>query len=137
MSSKLEELNYHLNCHQTEQGTRFDAVLSVQGHTLEVTCSDNPDFPIYMTATDQQLLTVTPLFARSDVDPQRLDELHKVLLMLSPIVPLSAIGLQDDTYILFGAMALNTAFETIAHEQEVQANNTLDVLEALSDYLVL
>ena len=58
-----------------------------------------------------------------------------MLLRLSPAVPLSSIGLQGDTYILFGAMAKETLFENIAHELEVQAENTIDVLEVVEDFL--
>ena len=50
-------------------------------------------------------------------------------------VALGAFGLQDDTYILFGAMALGTSFEIIVHELEVQAENTIDVLEAIQSLL--
>jgi uncharacterized protein YjfI (DUF2170 family) len=38
-------------------------------------------------------------------------------------------------YILFGSMALNTVFDNIAHELEVQADNTLEALDALKDFL--
>ena len=50
-------------------------------------------------------------------------------------MPLSAVGLQGNTYILFGAMALTTRFEVIAHELEVQAENTIEVLEAVEHLL--
>jgi uncharacterized protein YjfI (DUF2170 family) len=50
-------------------------------------------------------------------------------------VPLSSVGLQDNNYILFGAMSVNTTIENIAHELEVQAENTIDVLETISPLL--
>ncbi|MEJ2415505.1 MAG: DUF2170 family protein [Exilibacterium sp.] len=135
MSEKLEEISFRLNDYHTAGGVTFDAVLSEQGDTLEVTCSENPDFPIVVTATDTQIISVTPLFALSDVVDDKRDELNKILLALSPVVPLSAIGLQEDMYILFGSMAVNTVFENLAHELEVQADNTLEVLDALKDFL--
>ncbi|MCI5144162.1 MAG: DUF2170 family protein, partial [Candidatus Electrothrix sp. AR3] len=55
---------------------------------------------------------------------------------LSPAVPLSSIGLQGSTYILFGAMPLETSFENIVHELEVQAENTVEVLDAIESLLV-
>ncbi len=135
MSEKLEEISFRLNDYHTAGGVTFDAVLSEQGDTLEVTCSENPDFPIVVTATDTQIISVTPLFALSDVVDDKRDELNKILLALSPVVPLSAIGLQEDMYILFGSMAVNTVFENLAHELAVQADNTLEVLDALKDFL--
>lgn len=58
------------------------------------------------------------------------------MLQLSPAVPLSSLGVQGDVYILFGSMPLGSQFEIIAHELEVQAENTLDVLEAVEPLLV-
>ena len=98
-------------------------------------CSNNDEFPIHVTQTDTQILAVTPLFNLSEVQPDKLDELNAIFLRLSPAVPLSSIGLQGETYILFGAMALSTRFEVIAHELEVQAENTIDVLETVEHLL--
>jgi len=52
---------------------------------------------------------------------------------MSPAVPLSSLGLQGDMYILFGAMALSTSVENIVHELEVQAENTIEVLEEIQE----
>ena len=130
----LNDLAFHLNEHAGEEGTTFDAVVTEDG-ILEVVCSDNDEFPIHITRTDTQLLSVTPLFTTEEVPPENLAELNATLLRLSPAVPLSAIGLQGNTYILFGAMALTTRMEVIAHELEVQAENTIEVLEAVERLL--
>jgi len=134
MTITLEELAFRLNDHVTDEGTTFDALLMDNG-VLEVVCSNNDEFPLHLALTDTQLLAVTPLFKISEVAPSEVENLNKVLLQLAPAVPLSAFGLQDDTYILFGAMALGTSFETIVHELEVQAENTIDVLEAIQSLL--
>jgi len=134
MQNTLEELAHSLNTTTTEEGTSFDAVIAENG-VIEVTCSNNEEFPIHLAKTETQLLTVTPLFNISEVHEGKVDELNSMLLQLSPAVPLSSIGLQDGNYILFGAMALNTMFENIVHELEVQAENTLDVLEAIEPLL--
>ena len=134
MQNTLEELAHSLNSATTEEGTSFDAVITDNG-VIEVTCSNNDEFPIHIAMTDTQLLSVTPLFNISEVKEGKIDELNSMLLQLSPAVPLSSIGLQDGNYILFGAMALNTMFENIVHELEVQAENTLDVLEAIEPLL--
>ncbi len=134
MQNTLEELAHSLNSATTEEGTSFDAVITDNG-VIEVICSNNDEFPIHIAMTDTQLLSVTPLFNISEVHEGKIDELNSMLLQLSPAVPLSSIGLQDGNYILFGAMALNTMFENIVHELEVQAENTLDVLEAIEPLL--
>ena len=130
----LDDLAFRLNDYSGEEGTTFDALVT-ERDILEVVCSNNDEFPIHVTMTDTQILSVTPLFNIGEVAPDRHDELNATLLRLSPAVPLSAIGLQGETYILFGAMALSTRFEVIAHELEVQAENTIDVLEAVEHLL--
>lgn len=134
MQNTLEELAHALNTATTEEGTSFDAVITENG-VIEVTCSNNEEFPIHLAMTETQLLSVTPLFNISEVHEGKIDELNSKLLQLSPAVPLSSIGLQDGNYILFGAMALNTMFENIIHELEVQAENTVDVLEVIEPLL--
>lgn len=134
MTITLDELSYRLNDHTTDEGTSFDALLMGNG-VLEVVCSNNDEFPIHLAVTETQLLAVTPLFRLDEVVPNEVDNLNKMLLQLAPAVPLSAFGLQGDTYILFGAIALGTSFEIIVHELEVQAENTIDVLEAIHPLL--
>ena len=130
----LDDLAYRLNDHTGDEGTTFDALVTERG-ILEVVCSNDDEFPIHVTMTDTQILSVTPLFTTDEVQPGMQDELNETFLQLSPAVPLSAIGLQGSTYILFGAMALSTRFEVIAHELEVQAENTIEVLEAVEHLL--
>ena len=130
----LDDLAFQLNDYTGEEGTTFDALVT-ERDLLEVVCSNNDEFPIHVTMTETQILAVTPLFNVGEVKPGQIDELNATFLRLSPAVPLSAIGLQGDTYILFGAMALTTRFEVIAHELEVQAENTIDVLEAVEQLL--
>ena len=130
----LDELSYRLNGYTGDEGTTFDALVTDDG-ILEVVCSNNDEFPIHVTQTETQLLSVTALFTTAEVQSGKLNEVNEVFLRLSPAVPLSSIGLQGGTYILFGAMALSTRFEVIAHELEVQAENTVDVLEVVEHLL--
>ena len=130
----LDDLAFRLNDYSGEEGTTFDALVT-ERDILEVVCSNNDEFPIHITTTETQLLSVTPLFTIAEVQPDKIDELNRTFLQLSPAVPLSSLGLQGDTYILFGAMALSTRFEVVAHELEVQAENTIDVLEAIEHLL--
>ena len=131
----LNDLAFKLNSHVTNEGTRFDALLSENG-VLEVICSNNEEFPINIVKTETQLLAITPLFNVAEVQTEKLNELNEELLFISPAIPLSSIGRQGETYILFGAMALNTVFDNIVHELEIQAENTLDVLQVIEPLLV-
>ena len=130
----LDDLAFRLNDYVDAEGTAFDALVT-DDDILEVVCSNNDEFPIHLTMTETQILSVTALFSVSEVKADKRDELNATFLRLSPAIPLSSIGLQGDTYILFGAMALSTRFEVVAHELEVQAENTIDVLEAVEHLL--
>ena len=134
MGTTLEDLAHSLNTTTTQEGTTFDAVM-IDDDVMEIICSNNDEFSIHVAMTDTQLLTVTPLFNISEVKEDKIGELNSMLLQLSPAIPLSSLGLQEGNYILFGAMSLNTLFENIVHELEVQAENTLDVLEAIEPLL--
>jgi len=102
---------------------------------LQVTIEGFDELPIFVSATDEQLLCVTNLFRLEEVKPDLVNELNTTLLQLSVNVPLSSFGIVDDTYILFGAMGIETPIEHIAHELVVQAENGLESLEALEDFL--
>jgi len=128
----LADLMHKLNEQTTAEGTTFQAVLSESG-VLEVVCSNNDEFSIHLVETDTQLLAVTQLFKVSDVKPDKVAALNVEMLQMSPAVPLSSVGLQGDMYILFGAMALSTSVENIVHELEVQAENTIEVLEEIQE----
>lgn len=135
MDTTLEDLALGLNTTTTQEGTSFDAVVTDSG-VMEVICSNNDEFPIHIAMTDTQILSVTPLFHIKEVQESKIANLNTLLLQLSPAIPLSSIGLQEGNYILFGSMALNTSFDNIVHELEVQAENTLDVLEAVEELLI-
>ena len=134
MQNNLQELALSLNSATTTEGTTFDAIIK-DNDTIEVVCSNNEEFPIYIAMTEKQILTVTPLFKVDEVKEDKVDELNALLLQVSPAVPLSSTGLQSDNYILFGAMSVATTFENIVHELEVQAENTVDVLETVAPLL--
>lgn len=132
--TNLQDLSLKLNTHETPAGTTFMAEYLDDSQTLKVICSSNPDAMIFVVASDEQILSVTPLFKVDDIADTKREELNNSLLRLSPVVPLSAIGLQDDDYILYGAMSVNTIFENVAHELECQSENYSEVLAALSDF---
>ncbi|MCI5144100.1 MAG: hypothetical protein D3923_00920, partial [Candidatus Electrothrix sp. AR3] len=59
MIANLDDLVFRLNNHTTDEGTRFDAVLSENG-VIEVVCSNVSEFQINIASTEAQLLSVTP-----------------------------------------------------------------------------
>ncbi|MBL1292804.1 MAG: DUF2170 family protein [Thiotrichales bacterium] len=132
---QLDTLAFDIN--QGSSGAvTFDAALTESGDVIEVVCSNNPDASIFITCTDEQLLTVTNLFKTGDIDEAKLDELHRVMLGLNPVIPLSSFATMGDDYVLFGAMAVDTTLSNLCHELKTQANNATDVLAELHEYLI-
>ncbi len=127
----LEDLAFELNKYISAEGTSFEALVH-DGGVMEVVCSNNDEFPINVALTETQILSVTPLFNKDAIKGNKLIELNEMFLQLSPAIPLSSMAKQGDNYILFGAMAVNTTFENFAHELEVQAGNTIEVLDAVA-----
>ncbi|WP_444997047.1 YjfI family protein [Aliikangiella sp. IMCC44359] len=135
----LKELAIQLNGF-VQDGFTLD-VLPIQKNdkgdlgVLQVTVEGFDELPIFVTATDEQILCVTNLFTNQEVSPELVNELNAMLLKLTVNVPLSSFGMIDDQYVLFGAMSVNTLVDNIAHELVTQAENSLEALEALEEFL--
>jgi uncharacterized protein len=102
---------------------------------LQIIVEGFDELPVYVTATEEQILCVTNLFTKDEVKADLIDELNSTLLQLTVNVPLSSFGVIDEQYVLFGAMSVSTLQENIAHELVTQAENSLEALEALEQFL--
>lgn len=136
MNDKLREIANQINLKNTEADAVFTATIKEGGSTVLIENADNPEAIIIIVATDSQILSITPLFSVSSVIPERVAELNKALLTISLPLALSSVGIQDDRYVLFGSMAINTTIENLLHEIEVQASNYDDVMDAVDEYIV-
>jgi len=102
---------------------------------LQIIVEGFDELPIFVTATDEQILCVTNLFTQDEIKPELTQELHHTMLRLSINIPLSSLGLIDDQYVLFGAMSTKTLLENVAHELVTQSENAFESLEALEEFL--
>ena len=123
-----------LNGYETKTGATLFAELLADTGTIKITSTENEDSIIFLLATDEQIITVTPLFKLSDIPEAKHPELFKELLTLSPVIPLSSLAIQEDGVILFGSMSVNTVLENIVDELDTQIDNYSEVLVAFSDY---
>ncbi|MCW8875443.1 MAG: YjfI family protein [Kangiellaceae bacterium] len=136
---ELKELAIQLSGY-VQDGFKLD-VLPIQENgdgeitVLQVIIEGFDELPIFVTATEEQILCVTNLFTQDEVKPDLIDELHQTMLRLSINIPLSSLGLIDDQYVLFGAMSINTLLDNIAHELVTQSENAFESLEALEEFL--
>ena len=134
MSFDLNGLCLELNQYETAEGNHFTA--EVNDEIIELTCSNAEDFPILLSVTNQQIIAMSHLFSEDDIIPEELTGLNDSLLRLSPVIPLSSFGKDGKFYFIFGAMPLATTFENLAHELEVQAENTVEALETLQELMI-
>ena len=137
-NNSLADLALTLCEQRTEAGTSFEAsVVAVDsGETIVVKTSICPDFPLVVTKTSKQILSVIDLFSMTDVRPESVAELDRILLALSPIMPLSSFGTIGDEVVLFGSMPVATITANIVHELEVQSQNCIEALEVLEELLI-
>ncbi len=135
MNEKLKEIAYQINTGNVPDGNTFSAEFNELTGTVTVENSDTPDAVVIIVATDTQILTITPLFEESSVREDLRPELNRGLLTISLPMALSSVGIQDERYVLFGAMAIETTMINLLHEIEVQIDNYNDVLEAVADYI--
>ncbi|NQY51877.1 MAG: DUF2170 family protein [Piscirickettsiaceae bacterium] len=136
MNDKLQEIANAINMQSINSSSSYTATIREDGGTLLIKDINSPEAIIVIVITGNQILSITPLFSISSVIPERVAELNKVLLTISLPLSLSSLGIQDDRYILFGSMAINTTIENLVHEIEVQAANYDDVMDSVDEFII-
>ena len=131
----LQELSYQLAEHQHE-GTGFESFLITgEQNVLQVVVEGFDEMPIFITVTDEQMLCISYLFDKSELKDGVADELNALLLQLNVPMPLSSFAVIEDKYSIFGALSVNSSFADIAHELVTLADNAIDALETIEEYL--
>jgi len=103
--------------------------------TFSVSVDGREELPIYISTTDEEVLCICHLFGVNEVKPETEAEMNKVMLGLNIPMPLSSFGINGDQYVVFGAMSVKSSIDELAHELVTLSNNSLDAIEALSEYL--
>ncbi len=131
----LQELSIKLADHQHE-GTGFESFLiSGEQDVLQVIVEGFDELPIYVTVTDEQMLCISYLFAENELKDGVSAELNATLLKLNVPMPLSSFAIIEDKYSIFGSLSVNSTFDDIAHELVTLADNAIDALESIEEFL--
>ena len=131
----LQELSIKLASHEHE-GTGFESLLiSGDQDVLQVVVEGFDELPIFVTVTEEQMLCISYLFGKDELKQGVADELNDTLLKLNVPMPLSSFAIIDDKYSIFGSLSVNSSFEDIAHELVTLADNAIDALETIEEYL--
>lgn len=131
----LQELSIKLAEHDHE-GMGFESyMISGEQPVLQVVVEGFDELPIFVTVTDEQMLCISYLFGSEELKEGTTDQMNATLLKLNVPMPLSSFAIIEDKYSIFGSLSVNSSFEDIAHELVCLADNAVDALETLEEYL--
>jgi uncharacterized protein YjfI (DUF2170 family) len=102
---------------------------------VQVVIGGREELPIFITASDEQVLCICYLWTEAEIVPEKRGELLELLLDLNPSIPLSSFGRVGERYVLFGALARDARADDIACDVATLSDNALDALESLVGYL--
>ena len=119
----------------SENGFAFAAEDAGAEDAIEITVEDRQEFPIIVTADDEQILCLTYLWSEDQVKKDGRMAMMATLLEMNVPLPLSSFGKIGDRYVVFGALAANAAVEDVVTELEVLSDNTLEAIEIASPFL--
>lgn len=130
LALRFSELNSY-------EGATFDVqIIPGEIEVLQIVVGGLEEVPVYLSVSDSQILCITYLWEESEVDQNRRCEMLETMLAMNIPMPLSSFAKIGDKYVVFGALALNSSFDDIAHEVILLSENTVEALAALEEFLV-
>ncbi len=102
---------------------------------LQVVVEDRDELPIFVSASETQILCIAYLFRESEVREEMLADMHRAMLTANVPMPLSSFAMIEDQYVIYGALSVHSSLEDVVHELEVLASNAVDALEAMRPFL--
>lgn len=103
---------------------------------IQIILADYEEVPVYISITDSQILCITYLWTEDEIDPAQRIELMETLLEMNIPMPLSSFAKVDNRYAIFGALAMSSSVDDVAHEVVILMENAIEALTALEDYFV-
>lgn len=102
---------------------------------LQILIEDREELPIFISASEEQVLCITYLFKDGEVKPDAVGEMNRAMLSTNISMPLSAFAKVDDQYVIYGALSVQSGMDEIVHEIETLSGNAIEALSAMRDYL--
>lgn len=121
-------------------GHRFAGLFDIQplpgeAEVLRVTVRDKEELPVFISQTDEQILCLVYLATQEEIRPERMADMHEAMLSSNVAMPLSAFAKIENRYVLYGALAVSSSADDLAHELTVLADNAVEALSALSTFI--
>ncbi|MBF0218863.1 MAG: DUF2170 family protein [Gammaproteobacteria bacterium] len=133
---KLQEIISVLNSSKTAAKEQMNArVIDSDALMAMIEIEGREEFPIILDMDANQITVVTNLWRSREIQAGAEAEMMSAMLAMNMHMPLSAFSRTGDQYQLFGAMALNSPVENIVTEVATLSDNTLEVVEALREFL--
>lgn len=131
----LQDLNLHFSDFNLE-GYKFDCqLISDEVDVLQITIEGFEEIPIYISATDTQILCIAYLWSEAEVAEKTKTEMLEMMLDMNIPMPLSSFSRIQDQYVIFGSLATNSRPEDIAHEVITLGENSVEALSVMTDFL--
>ena len=126
-----------LQSHTTSSGIMFDCEMlksDIDVEVLRVSIANQTRLPVFITATDNQILCMINLWKKDEINSHKHLEVQDYMLELSVSMPLSSFGIAGERYVLFGALSRTSTVEQIAEEVITLTQHADDCVEAFSEY---
>ena len=104
-------------------------------YVIPLTIRDREEFPIYISLDNSQILCMSYVWKEAEIKQDKRAELLDALLTMNLLMPLSSFSKLGNQYIIFGALSIQTDIDAVLQEIKILSDNTLDAIEALSEYL--
>ncbi|EGT0661549.1 DUF2170 family protein [Citrobacter werkmanii] len=118
--------------------TRHELNIDIEynDHSLIIKMNDYGDLPLSILLTSRQIIIETVICPVSSIHQQ--NEFNLFLLRNQKLLPLSSVGIsrvqQDEYYVAFGALSLNSSLDDVVLEMTTLADNALDLAEITEEY---
>ena len=118
-------------------GLTFDCLpIAGEVDVLQVTIENREELPIFVSVTEDQILCIAYLWGEDEVKQETRSEMLEAMIEMNIPMPLSAFSKIDNKYVIFGAQSVNSSLSDVEHELSVLSDNSLEVIAAMTDYLI-
>ncbi|HGY5076605.1 MULTISPECIES: YjfI family protein [Citrobacter freundii complex] len=115
-------------------GLNIDIISNEQ--SLIIKMNDYGDLLLSILFTSRQMIIETVICPVNNIQHQ--DAFNLFLLRNQKLLPLSSVGIsrvrQDEYYVAFGALSLNSTLEDVVLEMTTLVDNALDLAEITEEY---
>ncbi|HDK6505145.1 TPA: DUF2170 family protein [Klebsiella pneumoniae] len=119
-----------------QQAAELNVKIDYNDHSFIIIMNDYGDLQLNVLFTSRQIIIETIICPLSAI--QRQDLFNAFILRHQKLLPLSSVAISrlknDEYYIAFGALSLNSSLEDVVLEIATLAANALDLAELIEQY---